>query len=188
MTSVAGISAERADRVIDALWSDPALDVYAVLDCARDRRIHPWIHRRALDFTSLYRGPVAPALDRCAPYLVHLYRRQAFTRELLTLGWGNNWGIFLATTASMETLRVHLRRFLRVRDERGRRLLFRYYDPRVLRVYLPTCRADELRFVFGPIARVQVENTSADALIRFHDDHGTLITESVRIVESGAPG
>jgi len=38
-----------------------------------------------------------------------------------------------------------------VKDERGNRLVFRYYDPRVLRVYLPTCSPSELRTVFGPI-------------------------------------
>jgi hypothetical protein len=36
------------------------------------------------------------------------------------------------------------RRFLRVKDEDG--LVFRFYDPRVMRVYLPTCAAGELAF------------------------------------------
>jgi hypothetical protein len=33
-------------------------------------------------------------------------------------------------------------------------LLFRYYDPRVLRVYLPSCRPSELETVFGPVVSV----------------------------------
>jgi len=45
--------------------------------------------------------------------------------------------VFLRTETGIEQLRKHLRGFLRVRDEAGRRLIFRYYDPRVLRVYLP---------------------------------------------------
>jgi hypothetical protein len=44
-----------------------------------------------------------------------------------------------------------LRTLLRVRDEAGRTLLFRFYDPRVLRAYLPTCTATEWQSVFGPV-------------------------------------
>jgi hypothetical protein len=167
--------AQRIDRIADALWTDaPGRDVYAILDCARDARIHPWINRRALDYTSLYRGPVAPVLDRCAPYLVHLYRRESWTRELLSMSWGRSWGIFVRTTEPMETLRVHFRRFLRVRDERGRRLVFRYYDPRVLRLYLPTCTENELRTVFGTVGQLCAERADAAAVVSYHNDGGVL--------------
>jgi Domain of unknown function (DUF4123) len=57
----------------------------------------------------------------------------------------------------METLRKHFRRFLRVTDESGRKLLFRYYDPRVLPIYLPTCTNEELTTGFGTVARFVVE-------------------------------
>jgi hypothetical protein len=137
----------------------------------------PWIRRRALDYTSLYRGPIAPVLDRCAPYLVHLYRREAWTHELLSLGWGQSWGIFVRTTEPMEMLRVHFRRFLRVRDERGRRLVFRYYDPRVLRAYLPTCVENELKTVFGTVGQLCAERADGEALLNFYNDAGRLVID-----------
>jgi hypothetical protein len=52
-----------------------------------------------------------------------------------------------------------------VYDETGKPLYFRYYDPSVLRVFLPTCSADELRSLFGPIVRYMVEEKDANALI-----------------------
>lgn len=55
-------------------------------------------------------------------------------------------------------LRRHFRRFLRVTDEQGQPLMFRYYDPRVLRVYLPTCTAEELALVFGPVSAYLIED------------------------------
>jgi hypothetical protein len=51
----------------------------------------------------------------------------------------------------MKRLRHHLRTLLVVKSWSGERMLFRYYDPRVLRAYLPTCTSDELRTVFGPV-------------------------------------
>jgi hypothetical protein len=54
-----------------------------------------------------------------------------------------------------------------VRDERGNRLVFRYYDPRVLRVYLPTCTASELRRVFGPIECFWMESGDPEELFKF---------------------
>jgi hypothetical protein len=64
-------------------------------------------------------------------------------------------------------LRHHLRKFLRVQDEDGRRLFFRYYDPRVLRAYLPSCTSEELDTVFGPIGAYLAEAADGEALIEF---------------------
>lgn len=159
MTTVPAQKETDVDRIIGALTAGPpGSDIYVILDCARDPRIHSFIHRRALDYTCLFHGPLPPVLDRNAPYLVHLYPRQSWTRQLLELAWGNSWGVFVRTSASMETLRTHFRRFLRVKDAAGRRLLFRYYDPRVLRLYLPTCTDAELTFVYGPVGSYLTES------------------------------
>ena len=170
----------RTDALLAALFAPgpggAPRDVYAVLDAARDPRIHRWIHARAMDFTSLYAGALARDLREVAPYLVHLYRGEPFTRELLTLGWGRSWGIFVSADATMEQLRLHFRRFLRVRDEGGRRLLFRWYDPRVLRLYLPTCTAAELETVFGPVDRFFAEDEGGEALLGYRRVAGALET------------
>ena len=181
----------RAEAVLDELWRTgergARVDVYAILDAARDRRIHPWIRRRALDYTCLFAGKLAPELAAAAPYLVHLYRRERFTRELLELGWGGSWGIFVAAPATMEELRLHFRRFLRVSDPHGRKLLFRYYDPRVLRVYLPTCTAEELATVFGPVHRLFAESEDGAALLAYRRAAGALETEPLPLAALAAP-
>lgn len=179
------------ERVVERLWAAPpggaVPDVYALLDAARDERIHPWIRRRALDYTCLFAGPLAPELAAAAPYLVHLYRSERFSRELVELAWGRSWGTFVVASASMEELRVHFRGFLRVRDERGKRFLFRYYDPRVLRAYLPTCDARELGTVFGPVWRLCAEDESGGALLEYTQRDGALETRRVPLPPH-APG
>jgi hypothetical protein len=44
-----------------------------------------------------------------------------------------------------------LQRFLMVALPDGRKAYFRYYDPRILRTYLPNCHPAELRAFFGPV-------------------------------------
>jgi hypothetical protein len=71
-------------------------------------------------------------------------------------------------------MRRHFRSFLTVYDPDGKPLLFRYYDPRVLRVYLPTCDARELETVFGPVVAYLLEGEDPGDLLRFELSSGAL--------------
>ena len=81
----------------------------------------------------------------------------------------------------MEALHRHFRRLLRVQDERGVRMLFRFYDPRVLRVYLPTCRPGELEQVFGPVEFFLTEADEPDRILEFRHQRGTLAQGEVHV-------
>lgn len=161
-------------------------DVWAILDGARDRRVYGLLLDSYLTYSCLYSGTLSPDLEVAAPYLVQLEYEDRYTRRLLDQAWGNSWGIFLKCDARMERLRWHLRGFLRVQDQSGRRLVFRYYDPRVLRVYLPTCVSSELATVFGPIERFWTEGESAHDLLDFRFDRKSLIREAISLGEAAA--
>ena len=164
-------------RLMEELWrSDPRTPAalsYAVVDGARDGRIYPRVRDHHLTHACLFSGKLAPELVQAAPYLVPLVRA-ASTRELLELGWGASWGILAASNVGLEELRRHFRTMLRVEDEAGKRYLFRFYDPRVLRVYLPTCTSRELRAFFGPIERFLVESDKPTRLLSY-SIRGTLL-------------
>ena len=115
----------------------------------------------------LYRGALAPVLELAAPHLLRIGRGHAYTEQLFQMGWRSAWGFLFASAADPKVLRRHLRRFLRVRTEAGRILAFRYYDPRVLRVYLPTCTPEEVRALFGPIDAIVVEARAPGAFHLF---------------------
>ncbi len=153
------------------LWSPHArqtgLEVYAILDGARNAAIYPAVTHTRLPHTCLYRGELAPVLAQAAPHLVQLIRDTPFTSWLLREGWGDHWGVFFTSATSLQRLRSHFRRFLRVKDETGRTLYFRFYDPRVLRAYLPTCTKAELEFVFGPVECFHVEAENAATVLDF---------------------
>jgi hypothetical protein len=137
--------------------------IYAVLDGARDRRIRGWVVDSRAPSWCLYRGELPPALESAAPWLLRLLPGQPYTERFFGAGWQNAWGILLASSAPSRQLRQHLRRFFVVRTEDRKRLLFRYYDPRVLRVYLPTCTPEEVAQFFGPISTMVAEGEEPGA-------------------------
>ncbi len=143
------------------------LQTYVILDAARDDGIYQKIANFDTEDLCLYRGDKAIELATVAPYLINLKRDDSFTKWLFVNGWGKSWGIFLRSSASFKELHRHFRKFLMVYDEEGTPLYFRFYDPRVLRVYLPTCNESELQTVFGPVTQFYVEGKEENQLIEF---------------------
>jgi hypothetical protein len=174
----------------ELLWpSGFTRDVWMIVDCARDQKpIFRFLLGCHLEISCLYSGFLPPALEMAAPYLVQLNYDDQETRQLIELSWGNSWGVFLKSGASMKNLRRHLREFLIVRDSQNHRMAFRYYDPRVLRSYLPTCSAEELRTVFGPIEYFWTESREGgEQMLEFSLENSRLV-ERTRLLARSAGG
>ena len=152
-------------------------DMWMIVDSARDRRIFPMLLECHLEYSCLYAGPLHPALEIVAPYLVQLDYDYRDTRRFLRESWRNSWGVFIRCDTGMDRLRRHLREFLIVKDASGRRLLFRYYDPRVFRMYLPTCNSEEARTVFGPIDAFLMEDEAPGRLLHFALEHSRVVKQ-----------
>jgi len=150
-----------------ALYNNEDNLVYAVLDGASIPNLQQLFFEHQVDNVCLYRGELAPDMAEVAPYLAHLSAESSFTHLFLQEGWGNHWGILAISNGNLRTLRMHFRKFLMVYDPNGKPLYFRYYDPRVLRVYLPTCNAEELQTVFGPIGAYVLESETPNVCLRF---------------------
>lgn len=172
------MTTERLDRLDEYLWPQGfTSDAWMLVDAARDKRIYGMLLECFYSrHNCLFSGSLAPNIQVVAPYLIHLEYDDPRTKRFIRYAWGNSWGVFLKCDNQLQTLRHHLRTLLTARDEQGNRLMFRYYDPRVLRAYLPTCTADELQTVFGPINCFLVEGQTADTLIEFYLERRALIT------------
>ena len=141
--------------------------LYVILDGARNIQIPLTVRDSELEHDSLYRGRSEEELWGVAPYLVRCEQGSEFFRWLLREGWGNSWGIFLTSTASLEDLRKHFRQFLIVQLEDDKEVYFRFYDPRVLRVYLPTCTPEESKEFFGVVRQYLIEDGTSAVLLKF---------------------
>ena len=139
---------------------------YALLDGARDSRIELMVRQSGLPHCCLFAGPLSEKLSAAAPYLVQITPETRLFKELMTNAWSQAWGIFALADAgvTIEQLRKHFRALLRVRDEHGETLVFRYYDPRVLRAFIPTCNRHEADVLYGPVCAYALESAEGDAL------------------------
>ena len=171
--------------VRDLLFSQAGTPVYAILDGASIPDLLDHLYGDRPEFCSLYGGALKPDIAEVAPYLVRLEPRAAFTQWVIERGWGHHWGIFAQGPADLDTLRRHFRRFLIVYDPDTKPLYFRYYDPRVFRVYLPTCTADELAAIFGPIQSFLLEDDHPGTLRRFTAASGSLRQDRIALHRQG---
>jgi hypothetical protein len=156
------------DRVLKQLRSqkEPLL---AILDAARDPLILVRLMSCQEQYQSLYEGPKGERLAAAAPYLVALPPRCPFLETLVREGWGHSWGVYLTSRSPFAEVRKHLRRFLTVKaGDSSKDLLFRYYDPRVLRIYLPTCTTAESKEFLGPIGCYLVESSDPTEALLHH--------------------
>jgi hypothetical protein len=147
----------------DALWAKSKTAVYAVLNAAAEASLLPRLQSSGLEHECLFPGEIDSELAACAPFLVTLDRDHELTGWLLAEGWGKSWGVFLRSSAPQPEVLQHLRRLLKVKTEEGKKLVFRFYDPRVLQVLLPTCNDEQLTEAFGPVESFLTESEDGQA-------------------------
>ena len=137
--------------VLFPLDGDPNLASYAILDGAACPELLAKLEETQPDYCCLYAGELEPDVEEVAPYLVPLVADDSFTEWLLDSIGNKPWGIFCRAPSTLRELRKHFRKFLIVKGPEGNNLYFRYYDPRVLTTFIPTCDPDQLAEVFNPV-------------------------------------
>ena len=158
---------------------------YCLLDAARMAEAMDTAKELAAPNTyrCLYAGSAEASLSHVAPYLF-LLQNPALTDWLLTEGWGQAWGVVVVSEAEPQALYLHLKRFLYVRPENGRALYFRFYDPRALRLFLPTCDAEQLLAFFGPVRYFITEDEDPGYAINFSVANGKLVQQRLPAEEA----
>lgn len=152
--------------------------LHAVLDAARDERIPELVSTSMETSGSLYDGVKGQAMADIAPCLVRFSPGSPLLERIVAEGWGSRWGIFLTSARPFKEVRRHLRRFLLVADDQtNERFYFRFYDPEVLRVFLPTCSALQAGEFWGDV----------DAFI-FEDERGGLLRRDRQAALAAARG
>ena len=129
----------------------PIRSNFILLDAAKMENNLYEAKERNKDHSSLYKGRAEEDLADVAPYLFNLANGSEFENWYAENGWAKSWGIPFYSTHKFEEVYSHFRKFLLVKTEEGEELYFRFYDPRVLRIFLPTCDEKQLREIFGPV-------------------------------------
>ena len=145
------IRSEEHDLSFLGGWLAKGKRVFALLDACDEPLIPPKVLSLGNHAVSLYRGSAEQDYSSIAPYVA------AVDQELIDWIYenldGTPWGYFTLTeeSCSLHELRKHFRRFLTVLLPDRRAVLFRFYDPRVIKTFLETADQEELRAFFGPV-------------------------------------
>lgn len=111
----------------------------------------------------LYQQSAYEALAEVGPLLVavrpHSELAQLFHRE-----WQATAGVWLESDASEDDLVAHLRSLIHVRLGSAQTTLFRYYDPRIMALWLGALEADERVPLMGAVKRIRLLTDSGAEL------------------------
>jgi len=158
--------ASRQPRLQELLAKD-FQPLYTLLDAAREPSVLKVILESKEEYQSLYEGAMGSQLAHFAPYLVRVPQKSSLLDTLVQQAWSKSWGIFLTCDMPLKDLRTHFRHFLTVKLPDGTQVYFRYYDPRVLRLFLPTCLPEETTQFFGPVKHFLMEAEDPKLALHF---------------------
>jgi len=151
-----------------ALFGDSFLNVYALVDGAQCLELMPTFEDMTPPNECLFLGELDPEMQMVAPYLVELREDEKFFDWLFDNGWGKSWCVFLTSESEMLDLRSHFRRLTVVEMPDGQFVYFRFYDPRVLRGFLPTCDGDQSGQMYGKVVETFfVEGDAGAEIVSF---------------------
>jgi len=152
------------EQITEALFSalGEGESLYAILDAARNIDIAFQLQNIPnAEYVSLYKGRKEESMWDAAPYLVRCARESEFFNWVIERGSGAAWGIFLISKSNLENLCKHFQKFLIVQDEDGKQMYFRFYDPRVLPLFLSTCAREQRLEFFGPVDQILMETSDS---------------------------
>lgn len=129
---------------------------------------------------SLDDNPVVEWLYHTTPYQVVfdvgptlvVLRANSGLEQAFMDHWQHNAGLVIESDAPMQLLAEHLRSLIHVRVTGDASMLFRYYDPRIMRHWLPAQSSAEKDHLMGPISRVRLpprEGQEEQWIVREHD-------------------
>jgi len=156
---------------------------YILLDAARMGNTIDEAKELNPAFDSLYRGRSEESLAVVAPYLFLFQHKTEFINWYMEKGWGDSWGILIKSSYPFDELHKHFRKFLIVGTEDNQQLYFRFYDPRVLRIFLPTCDTAQLREFFGPIEYFIMEDADKEFAIKCWLQNGILHSQKIKLAD-----
>jgi hypothetical protein len=169
------------EKIKQTLTPPEGQRLYAVLDGASVPGLLDKFKDHPKEHFSLIPGRMEPDLAAAAPYVVELIPGGKLMDWLVEEGWGKHWGLFVHCKREPLPVRSHFRMLFQVRDPEGKNMYFRFYDPRVMRLYLPTCTAEELATVFGPVSGYLLEGQDPKALLKLSLQKGALRKDEVKV-------
>lgn len=137
----------------DRLYTHEGAQGYAILDGASVPGALTTLDKMGVTYDCLYLGRLEPEVAAVAPYLVKLDEDGQLFDWLTGEDAPDHWGTYLSGVPQLQMIRRQLRKCTYVMLPEGKKYYFRYYDPRVLREFLPMADEEQKHHLFGDAIR-----------------------------------
>lgn len=152
-------------------------NMFVILDGATVNGLLDKLYQWRPAHVCLFRGKLTADMAEVAPYLVRLEENHPFSEWVIKNSSGRHWGVFFSSMFDERKLRRKFRNMLDAMLPDGRKVMFRYYDPRIFNVYLSSCKISELEAMFDRIDNYFVEDDEKGVLRRHQILNGVLISQ-----------
>lgn len=180
------LSPDEQDALKRALKREAAAAVegahlYAMVDATREPfLVRPMLEAMSKDVACLFKGLATEAFGDRTAWVAKINEGEWILDWLIEDGWGVRLASYIASPLPLEPLMTHLRRFTKVEGPDGRQHFFRFYDPRVMRQYLPVFDDRQHARWFAGIAACLIEDDrDPRRLLRLTSEGGRCVTARV---------
>ncbi|MCX6270597.1 MAG: DUF4123 domain-containing protein [Bacteroidetes bacterium] len=153
----------------------PLIPAFLLLDAARMGDNMDTAKQLCIRFDTLIQGKNKDLIIRYGPFLFDIQDNIQFKNWYFEQGWGDSWGVLVYSSEDQKSIVKHLGGLLLSKTPNGRDRYFRFYDPRVLRKYLPGCDKNQLKDFFGSIDYFITEDEDPEFGILFYLQDGKLL-------------
>lgn len=147
--------APEQQRVLDYLKQLPS-PLFAILNAAVEQHVPHFLLGSGEPFQFLSEGLAIDQMQPPQVYLAQFTPSSALLPRLLKEGWGKPWITFVTSPHPAPDVANHLRNLMIVSTPDHRPFYFRYYDPRMLQLLLPSFTPQELVQFFGPLQTILI--------------------------------
>jgi len=164
---MSGLNKDEIKRQLeDRLFDGTGGFIYAILDGARNLDTLDMLEESDAPFLCVYTGRLDPEVAVTAPYVVELTEDDDLFDILFDEGWGESRGIFLKSDQRLRSVRRHLKSLTYAEMPDGEMVLFRFYDPRALRTFMPVASEEQKDGMFANVIDSFIlENEAGDGIV-----------------------
>ncbi len=163
-------------------WVNAALQrqayPYFLIDSAQNEGSYKWLDRWNIPYRSLFAGQREESLIEIAPLLIPLRELDPSARERLA-NWAFDLGLkspcfcWMESAVPPDLFSAHLRNFHNVGVSDGQRMMLRWYDTRILPVWIACLEGEQLEQFTGTLIELVFLNRFGDAVVAFASDDPT---------------
>lgn len=159
---------------------------YIVIDAARLNQNLKEVLALSNRSESLFSKNELVTLEYVAPYLCKFEKGGEMHHWFFSEGAKDFAGILIYSVVPFDVLLSHLKKFIIVLDG-GKEMYFRFYDPRVLPVFLPTCSIEQIGTFFGPIHFFYSVHSEEQFIQTYYHQNFKLLKKQLAIEEFYKP-